>query len=68
MARDAITVHLPEQDSSQSIEVIKITKQAVTQANGIKIKNALDNKNNTLQITLETVSYTHLTLPTITAV
>lgn len=30
MARDVIKVHLPEQDSSQSIESITITKQAVT--------------------------------------
>lgn len=53
MARDSITVLLPTQDASQSVEFAKITKQAVTQANGIKIANALDNKNNSLQIYIE---------------
>ena len=53
MTRDAITVHLPVGDVTKSVEVIKITKQAVTQANGIELKNALDNKNNSLQIFVE---------------
>lgn len=53
MARDAITVQLPTQDGTQSVEVISVTKQAVTQANGIKISNALANKNNSLQISIE---------------
>lgn len=53
MARDSINVHLPVADTTASAEVIKITKQAVTQANGIKIANALANKNNSLQITIE---------------
>jgi hypothetical protein len=53
MARDSITVLLPTQDASQSVEFGKITKQAVTQANGITIANALDNKNNSLQIYIE---------------
>ena len=53
MARDSINVHLPVGDVSASVEVIKITKQAVTQANGIKIAHALDNKNNSLQIFVE---------------
>lgn len=53
MARDAITVQLPTQDTTQSVEVAKLTKQAVTQANGIKISNALANKNNSLQINIE---------------
>lgn len=53
MARDEITVHIPEQEQSQSVEIKQITKKAVTQANGIKIKNALDNKNNSLQIYVE---------------
>lgn len=54
MARDEIIVHLPVQDDSQSVEVIGFTKTTVTQANGIKIKDALVNKNNSLQITVET--------------
>lgn len=53
MARDNITVHLPVADTTKSVETVKITKQAVTQANGIKISNALDNKNNSLQIFVE---------------
>jgi len=53
MARDAINVALPTQDATQSVESVKITKQAVTQANGIKINNAFKNKNNSLQITVE---------------
>lgn len=53
MARDAINVAIPTQDASQSVESVKITKQAVTQANGIKINDAFKNKNNSLQITIE---------------
>lgn len=53
MARDSINVLLPTQDATQSVETGSITKQAVTQANGIKIANALDNKNNSLQIYIE---------------
>ena len=53
MTRDAITVQLPVQDVSQSVEVAEITKKAVTQANGISITKALDNKNNSLQISIE---------------
>ena len=53
MARDSINVILPAQDTTQSVETAKITKQAITQANGIKIANALDNKNNSLQIYIE---------------
>jgi len=56
MTRDSINVHLPVGDVSKSVEIIKITKQAVTQANGIKIANALDNKNNSLQIFVENTS------------
>lgn len=58
MARDEIIVHKPMQDETQSVEYAKITKKAVTQANGIKIKEALFNKNNSLQITIETTSTT----------
>ena len=53
MTRDAINVQLPVQDNTQSVETAKITKQAVTQANGITISKALDNKNNSLQISIE---------------
>ena len=46
MARDKVEVLLPAQDVTQSVEVGEITKQAVTQANGIYIEDALKNKNN----------------------
>ena len=50
MTRDAIDVYIPAQDDSQSVETAVITAQSVTVANGIKIKKALDNKNNSLMI------------------
>lgn len=53
MARDKVEVLLPAQDVTQSVEVGEITKQAVTQANGIYIEDALKNKNNSLQIFVE---------------
>jgi hypothetical protein len=53
MAYDEITVQLPVQEATQSAEVSVITKQTVTPANGIKIKKALDNKNNSLVIIVE---------------
>lgn len=56
MPREEIIVQLPKQDDSQSVEVIGFTKTKVTQANGIKIKDALVNKNNSLQITVEKTS------------
>lgn len=54
MARDTITVIKPVLDTQESYEYAEVTKQAVTQANGIEIEKALDNKNNSLQITIET--------------
>ena len=53
MTRDAIDVQLPTQDTTMSVEVGTLTKTAVTQANGIKLKKALGNKNNSLQIFIE---------------
>lgn len=53
MARDSINVLLPIADNTNSVEVTEVTKQAVTQANGIKIADALRNKNNSLQISIE---------------
>jgi hypothetical protein len=53
MTRDIVDVILPVQDNTQSVETAEIAKQTVTQANGIVIKNALDNKNNSLQIYVE---------------
>lgn len=62
MARDEINVLLPVQDDTQSVETIAVTKKAVVQANGIAIKDALANKNNTLQITIETTATSDSTL------
>lgn len=53
MARDEITVINPILDNSESIASVEVTKQAVTQENGITIKNAFENKNNTLFIEIE---------------
>ena len=54
MARDIVEVLLPVQDDTQSVETATVTKKAVVQANGITIKEALANKNNSLQISVET--------------
>ncbi len=53
MARDIIAVQYPEMDDSQSVANAKVTKQTVTQANGITIEKAFDNKNNSLVICVE---------------
>lgn len=53
MARDIIEVLKPVLDNSESVASVKITKQAVTQANGITIKDAFENKDNTLFIMIE---------------
>lgn len=53
MAIDIIDVNIPVQDNSQSIESKEVTPKAVTAANDLIIKNALDNKNNSLQIYVE---------------
>lgn len=53
MARDKITVLKPVYDNSESVATVKCTKQAVTQANGIEISKAFENKDNTLFIMVE---------------
>lgn len=53
MERDKITVTLPVQDGSHSIETAEVTKSPVTQANGIEISDCLRDKNNSLQIYVE---------------
>lgn len=53
MTRDLIDVQYPKVDSSQSIAAAKITKSSVTAANGIGIKKAFANKNNTLLVCVE---------------
>ena len=62
MARDSINVLKPVLDNTESVETAIVTKQAVTQANGIKIANALDNKNNSLQIFVENTANTDSSL------
>lgn len=53
MAYDEITVQLPVQEATQSAEVIAFQKTTVTAANGIKIKDAMANKNNSMVIVIE---------------
>ena len=53
MTRDLINVQYPIVDSTQSVAAAKITKSVVSAANGIGIKNAFANKNNTLMICIE---------------
>lgn len=53
MTRDIIDVQYPVLDHTESIANIKITKKAVTQANGITIKDAFSNKNNSLFIVID---------------
>lgn len=66
MTRDIVDVILPVQDNTQSVETAEIAKQAVTQANGIVIKNALDNKNNSLQIYVENTTGSGATASSVT--
>lgn len=53
MARDEITLHYVTYDKTDSVGSVKITKQAVTQANGIKLKNAFVGKDNSVVIYVE---------------
>jgi hypothetical protein len=62
MARDIVEVLLPVQDGTQSVETATVVKKAVSPANGIAIKEALANKNNSLQITIETTATSDSTL------
>ena len=54
MTRDAINVQYPVLDHTESIANIEITKSVVTPANGITIKDAFSNKNNSLFIVIDT--------------
>ncbi len=56
MARDIIEVQYPSLDHTESVANIVIEKDAVTQANGVTIKEAFSNKNNSLFIIIETTS------------
>lgn len=52
MATIILDVLEPVQDVKKSIESIQYTPQAVTASDTVYIKNAFDNKNNSLQITI----------------
>lgn len=56
MADSSINVNLPVQDATQSVEVANFTKTTVASGDTITIKNALDNKNNSLVIVVELAS------------
>ncbi len=58
MTRDKIDVQYPVLDHSESVANIAITQQAVTVANGITIKEAFSNKNNSLFIVIDNTANT----------
>lgn len=53
MAYDLINVQLPVQEATKSIEIAAFEKTTVVADNGIKIVDALGNKNNSLMIVVE---------------
>ncbi len=53
MTRDSIDVQYPVLDHTESVANIGITKKTVTVANGITIKDAFSNKNNSLFIIID---------------
>ncbi len=58
MARDVISVILPEVEASQSVATETVTAKTVTVANGIQIKEAAKNKNNSLAIVIQNTAET----------
>ena len=54
MTRDSINVQYPVLDHTESVANIKITATTVDPANGITIKDAFSNKNNSLFIVINT--------------
>lgn len=53
MTRDKIDVQFPVLDHTEPVANIAITKTSVTVANGITIKDAFSNKNNSLFIVID---------------
>lgn len=53
MTRDIIDVQYPVLDHTESVANIVITKKTVTVANGITIRDAFSNKNNSLFIVID---------------
>ncbi len=56
MTRDIIDVQYPVLDHTESVANISITEKTVTQANGITIRDAFSNKNNSLFIVIKTTT------------
>lgn len=56
MARDIINVQYPTLDHTESVANIGIEKKEVVQENGITIKEAFANKNNSLFIVIDTTT------------
>lgn len=53
MSRDEITLQYPTFDATDSVGTVALTKQAVTQANGICLKKAFSGKDNSVKIFIE---------------
>lgn len=58
MARDSIIVQCPVVEKTQSIANATVTKSDITASNGVVIKNAFKNKNNSLFIFVENTNDT----------
>ena len=54
MTRDIIDVQYPVLDHTESVANIKITEKSVVVANGITIRDAFSNKNNSLFVVINT--------------
>ena len=62
MARDKIQVQTMIYDVTDSVGSVAIIKQALTQANGIEIENAYNEKDNSLKIIVENTANSASTL------
>lgn len=62
MARDEISLHYMTYDATDSVGSAQITEQAVTPANGIKLKNAFAGKDNSVKIIVENTASTDATM------
>lgn len=62
MARDEIALQYPTYDITDSVGTVDVEKQAVTQANGIKLNNAFAGKNNSMVIVVENTASSDSTM------
>lgn len=62
MARDEIIIQLPIIENSDSAGILLINPQAVTVANGITLKNAMECMNNTLFIVINNTASSDATI------